>query len=216
MEEKHNINEALKYYRYYAAFCENAIDAMEWYLDDYRITSQAKSITESRLLSLQLKAHMDKALDTYRELCDNGSCIRKYNIIMRKFIDPQGGADGRGKPFTNEQLADINKKPKQKKNPAYKKKEVSEVPKVAQLGTCSGKGVREAFEELLKDEITDTTKQLEKPPLGLRPSFIWMEERLTEILEAAHRYVESKKDIPYEWMKEYIEILIELDKRETA
>jgi hypothetical protein len=107
MEEKYNINEALKYYRYYAAFCENAIDAMEWYLDDYKITSQAKSITESRLLSLQLKAHMDKALDTYRELCDNGSCIRKYNIIMRKFIDPQGGADGRGKPFTNEQLADL-------------------------------------------------------------------------------------------------------------
>jgi hypothetical protein len=35
-------------------------------------------------------------------------------------------------------------------------------------------------------------------------------------LEAAHRYIEAKKDIPFEWIKEYIEILIELDKRETA
>jgi transposase len=64
--------------------------------------------------------------------------------------------------------------------------------------------------------LTDSTEQLEKPPLGLRPNFIWMEERLTEILEATNRYVEAKKDIPFEWIKEYIEILIELDNRETA
>lgn len=107
MEEKYNINEALKYYRYYAAFCENAIDAMEWYLDDFKVSSQVKAITESRLLTLTIKAHMDKAIDTHRDLCEIEGDVRKHNIIRRKYIDPQGGADGRGRPFTNEQLADL-------------------------------------------------------------------------------------------------------------
>jgi hypothetical protein len=107
MADYHNINDALKYYRFYNAFCENAIDAMEWYLEDYRISSQARSITESRLLTLTFKAHMDKALEAYRLLCGESKCCRKYEIIMRKYINPSGGADGRGKPYTNEELADL-------------------------------------------------------------------------------------------------------------
>jgi len=107
MDIKHNINEALKYYRYYSAFCENAVDAMEWYLGDITIKSFAKSITESRCLTLTYKTHMDRALEAYKKLCIQEKNIRKYNIIMRKYIDPPEGCDGKGKPFSNEHLADL-------------------------------------------------------------------------------------------------------------
>ena len=106
---KYNIKEALKHYRYLAAFIANAIDAMEWYLDDFKVSSQIRTLTESRLETMTYKAHMDRALETYRLLCEQEGNIRPYNIIMRKYVDPQGGADGRGKPYTNEQLAIIFK-----------------------------------------------------------------------------------------------------------
>jgi len=104
---KYNIKEALKHYRYLAAFIANAVDAMDWYLDDFRVSSQIRAITESRMETMVYKAHMDRALETYRQLCEQDGNIRAYNVIIRKFVDPEGGADGHGKPYTNEQLADI-------------------------------------------------------------------------------------------------------------
>lgn len=106
-EVKYNIREALRHYRYLAAFIENAVDAMDWYMDDYKISSQIRAITESRMETMVYKGHMDKALDVYRQLCEQEGNIRPYNVIVRKYIDPQGGADGRGKPYTNDQLADL-------------------------------------------------------------------------------------------------------------
>jgi len=46
----------------------------------------------------------------------------------------------------------------------------------------------------------------EKPPLGLTPAYIWKSERQSEILEAISRYVDAKKDIPYQWIAEYWEL----------
>lgn len=45
-----------------------------------------------------------------------------------------------------------------------------------------------------------------KPPLGLTPVFVWKSERQSEILEAVSRYVDAKKDIPYQWIAEYWEL----------
>jgi len=106
-EVRYNIKEALKHYRYLDAFIRNAVDAMDWYLEDYKVSSQIRAITESRLDTMTFKAHMDRALSTYKLLCEQDGNPRPYNIIMRKFVDPEGGADGHGKPFTNEQLADL-------------------------------------------------------------------------------------------------------------
>jgi hypothetical protein len=106
-EVKYNIKEALKHYRYLAAFIENAVDALDWYVADYKISSQIRAITESRMETMAYKSHMDAALETYRRLCEDEGNVRPYNVIMRKFVDPSGGADGRGKPYTNEQLADL-------------------------------------------------------------------------------------------------------------
>lgn len=104
---RYNIKIALKHYRYLAAFIENAVDSMDWYIQDYKVSSQIRSITESRMETMVYKAHMDKALDTYKLLCEQENNTRPYNVIMRKFVDPLSGADGRGKPYTNEQLADL-------------------------------------------------------------------------------------------------------------
>lgn len=107
MTELHNINDALKYYRYYAAFCSNAIDVMEWYIDGCKINSWAKSITESRALTLTFLAHMKKALETYEQLCMEDGKIRRCDIIKMKYVNPEGGSDGKGRPYTDEQLAVI-------------------------------------------------------------------------------------------------------------
>lgn len=107
MNAKHDVKLALKHYRYLKAFCENAVDSMEWYIMDYPISSQIRAITKSRLDTLNLMAHMDRALNVYGRLCRQEGNERPFNVIMRKYVDPQGGADGRGKPYTNEQLADL-------------------------------------------------------------------------------------------------------------
>ena len=106
-EVKYSIKEALRHYRYLAAFIANAVDAMDWYLEDYKVSSHIRSITESRMETMVYKAHMDKALKTYRRLCIEDGNERSYNVIMRKYIDPEGGSDGHGKPYTNAQLADL-------------------------------------------------------------------------------------------------------------
>ena len=42
-----------------------------------------------------------------------------------------------------------------------------------------------------------------KPPLGLRPRKIVMEERMEEIQGAVERYMNGKRSVPIEWLSEY-------------
>jgi len=51
-----------------------------------------------------------------------------------------------------------------------------------------------------------------KPPLGLRPRFIALEERIREINEAIDRYREAEITIPSEWLDEKNAILYTLDR----
>lgn len=51
-----------------------------------------------------------------------------------------------------------------------------------------------------------------KPPLGLRPRFIALEERIKEINEAIDRYREAEMTIPTEWLDEKNFILYDLDR----
>ena len=45
-------------------------------------------------------------------------------------------------------------------------------------------------------------KPAAKPPIGLRPEFIWRELRIEEILEAMERYCEAKMTVPPIWIEE--------------
>ena len=51
-----------------------------------------------------------------------------------------------------------------------------------------------------------------KPPLGLRPRFIALEERIKEINEAIDRYKQADMAIPSEWLEEKNAILNDLDR----
>ena len=42
----------------------------------------------------------------------------------------------------------------------------------------------------------------EKPPIGLRPRIIWLNEREIELLEAMERYEKAGKEIPETWNME--------------
>ena len=57
-----------------------------------------------------------------------------------------------------------------------------------------------------------------KPPLGLRPRFIVLEQRLQEIRAAIERHLKYNYEnsyemfpIPYEWVEEYDEIVNKLN-----
>lgn len=47
---------------------------------------------------------------------------------------------------------------------------------------------------------------MEKPPLGLKPRYICENERITEILKAMLRYINSAYPIPEEWIQELSDI----------
>jgi hypothetical protein len=53
-----------------------------------------------------------------------------------------------------------------------------------------------------------------QPPLGLMPHKIWLEARMWDIYGAMGRYMENRKPIPVEWIKEFNQIRDELG-RET-
>lgn len=58
------------------------------------------------------------------------------------------------------------------------------------------------FEKIIEEE----NKNLTKPPLGLTPKWLFLEQRLIAIKEAIGRYVVANKEIPTEWLSEYVEI----------
>ncbi|MDF2881517.1 MAG: hypothetical protein K0R54_2074 [Clostridiaceae bacterium] len=51
----------------------------------------------------------------------------------------------------------------------------------------------------------------ERPPLGLKPRRICLEERIAEIQNAINRYVEARKPIPKEWTEELSEQINKLN-----
>lgn len=53
---------------------------------------------------------------------------------------------------------------------------------------------------------------LKKPPLGLIPRHIRDIERLKEIADALQRYVAHPAVIPVEWIEEYNDIVVRIDK----
>lgn len=53
---------------------------------------------------------------------------------------------------------------------------------------------------------------MNKPPLGLKPRNIFLEERLFDIKRAINEYFESNQEVPRVWIEEYNETCSMLDK----
>ena len=53
-----------------------------------------------------------------------------------------------------------------------------------------------------------------KPPLGLKPHYVWLTERIDEIVDAINRYLEARVKVPDEWINEFNELLVEINKKE--
>lgn len=69
----------------------------------------------------------------------------------------------------------------------------------------SSLSIEDVQAEIFRHEKGDHTNNTmcEKPPLGITPHFIWIEQRIDEIKEAINRRIEAKENIPHEW---YIEL----------
>ena len=103
----HDISTALGHYRGLASFCESAVDAMDWYMDEFTISSQIRAVTIARTDTFTIKAHMDKMLEQYRKICEFRNEHRKYNIIRYKYLEMPGKGENKLLPFSNDQLADV-------------------------------------------------------------------------------------------------------------
>lgn len=51
---------------------------------------------------------------------------------------------------------------------------------------------------------------MNKPPIGIKPRFVWLDDRKIEIKEAIRRYLNTDLKIPLEWVKEYNQIIKEI------
>ncbi|WP_038692892.1 hypothetical protein [Paenibacillus stellifer] len=49
--------------------------------------------------------------------------------------------------------------------------------------------------------------QIPKPPIGLRPRFVWEYERIKEISAAIRRCASANHNIPTDWIEEYNELI---------
>lgn len=56
------------------------------------------------------------------------------------------------------------------------------------------------------------TNMGKRPPLGLMPKDIWIEQRLEDVMAAIDRRLEIKSPIPSEWIEEYNWLLTETEK----
>lgn len=45
---------------------------------------------------------------------------------------------------------------------------------------------------------------IQKPPIGIKPEFICIRDRLNDIQTAMDRYIDAGRTIPYSWTEEYI------------
>ena len=49
-----------------------------------------------------------------------------------------------------------------------------------------------------------------KPPLGIEPHKIWIEQRITNLIDAMNRYIQDSRKVPIEWMEEYNKLIHEI------
>ena len=59
--------------------------------------------------------------------------------------------------------------------------------------------------EKLNNGVCSTCEERfrKKPPLGIEPHKVWIENRITDIWKAIERYISTNTKIPIEWIEEY-------------
>lgn len=63
---------------------------------------------------------------------------------------------------------------------------------------------------IVEGEYHPCSGTYERHPIGVMPRYIWKEKRLADIKSAMHRYTDSFKRIPLEWIEEYNELVKEV------
>lgn len=47
-----------------------------------------------------------------------------------------------------------------------------------------------------------------KPPLGIEPHYIWVQQRKLDLIEAMKRYIKAEVEIPRDWLEEYEKLVV--------
>lgn len=88
---------------------------------------------------------------------------------------------------------------------------------------CTGCEMREEVTKLVKQhsphskiDSAEVSERHAKPPLGIEPKEIWEEKRCIDLKEAIDRRVNTEFEIPKEWVDEYYELAVKINKRKRA
>lgn len=54
--------------------------------------------------------------------------------------------------------------------------------------------------------------EIRKPPIGLIPKYMWEEQRFNDVCQAILRYSKEGFHIPIEWIEEYNELVLKINK----
>lgn len=66
-------------------------------------------------------------------------------------------------------------------------------------GGVKMKPTKEELKRAIEKPQMGPFQKYKKPPIGLRPRIIWLNERAMEITEAIERYQEVGKEVPERW-----------------
>lgn len=80
-------------------------------------------------------------------------------------------------------------------------------------GWCMGidEPMTECVEYILTAYRKLEEKKTVKPPIGIKPRWVWERERLVALEEAIQRYVMAGFTVPPEWFEEFVELKRKLE-----
>lgn len=164
----------------------------------------------------------------FQELYDQG--LSDYQISSRTSFGPQTVCQWRHKnklpPHARSQRKETFVVPKQG-TPRKEYAEAGCVPDAAELGLpvpepipepqTIMEAIKEGYEKLKLGMSESAEKsafvwiknpEASKPPLGLRPREVWLQERFDEIMDAISRYRVAHLEIPPKWIGEAFDLVV--------
>lgn len=97
-----------------------------------------------------------------------------------------------------------------KDTPEERKKRLGDFIDLATQCFEAGVKIPTAWYEAMGKLASEET--VKKPPVGIRPKFIWMQERVIALDDAIYRYTKAGLEYPYVWLEEKNELLKEISK----
>lgn len=177
------------------------INFLDAYNETYRtekIIELTKELGKLKTENEELIESRKQAIKAFHEKCDECTQLKEQlkNTVTTKYHDDL--VHDWQKELTNKN----NKIKELKEENESLKKEIKNLKAYKQL-------IPEEFQYMFLKEPNSFYK---KPPLGIKPEKLWIEERIDDLIKTINRYHQENKSPKYEWISELYDRSVELNK----